>query len=216
MFYMYLDESGDLGFDFINRNGSKYFIVGILSVNSKSDRDKIAAAAKRTLKNKINHKRKTNVNELKGSRTSFDVKKYLFRRIETIDFKIHCLVLDKYALAKSFIDSHLTKDRIYNHAAKMLLDNVDLSAVDTSVSFVLDKCKTKKQIKEFNNSISSQIKAKLDLGVNLDIDHLNSDAELCLGVIDLFCYGIARKYEFNDVQWYEIFRDKISCEVLCK
>lgn len=30
--------------------------------------------------------------------------------------------------------------------------------------------------------------------------------------VDMFCYGIARKYEMKDEEWYQLFRDKIAVE----
>jgi hypothetical protein len=33
MLYLYLDESGDLGFDFVNKKPSKFFVVTILALN---------------------------------------------------------------------------------------------------------------------------------------------------------------------------------------
>ncbi|MBU1291133.1 DUF3800 domain-containing protein, partial [bacterium] len=34
MYYLYLDESGDLGFDLVNKNSSKFFTVCILLIKS--------------------------------------------------------------------------------------------------------------------------------------------------------------------------------------
>jgi hypothetical protein len=31
MIFLYLDESGDLGFDFVNKRPSKYFVVTVLA-----------------------------------------------------------------------------------------------------------------------------------------------------------------------------------------
>ncbi|MCP4482785.1 MAG: DUF3800 domain-containing protein [bacterium] len=39
--YIYLDESGDLGFDFSKEKTSKYFIITLLCVASKRSLDKI-------------------------------------------------------------------------------------------------------------------------------------------------------------------------------
>lgn len=35
MWYLYLDESGDLGFDFVNKKPSKFFTVSILKEKSR-------------------------------------------------------------------------------------------------------------------------------------------------------------------------------------
>ncbi|MEK6700308.1 MAG: hypothetical protein AABZ10_14850 [Nitrospirota bacterium] len=37
MLYLYLDESGDLGFDFFAKKPSKYFTVTVLAVSGKAE-----------------------------------------------------------------------------------------------------------------------------------------------------------------------------------
>jgi hypothetical protein len=216
--YLYLDESGDLGFDVVNRKGSKFFVISILAVSGKEQRDKIAAAVKRTLKNKLNNRKnkRRRVSELKGADTSFEVKQYFYNRIKDIDFKVYSLIIDKYSLAKTFFSSNFTKERLYNNASATLMEHIDFSLVGSSVNLVVDKCKNKKQIVEFNDSIRRLIEAKMNINVVLDIDHLSSEAEKCLGAADLFCYGMSRKYELHDSKWYEMFKDKIACEVFYK
>jgi hypothetical protein len=77
MWFLYLDESGDLGFDFVNKKPSRYFTVTILAVGSHSNNRAILKAVTKTLKRKLNKKRcKRVVYELKGSETNFKVKEY--------------------------------------------------------------------------------------------------------------------------------------------
>ena len=35
MLFLYLDESGDLGFDFVNKKPSRYFVVTVLAVQDR-------------------------------------------------------------------------------------------------------------------------------------------------------------------------------------
>ena len=44
MLYLYLDESGDLGFDFFAKKPSKYFTVTVMLVQGTENRKKIAKA----------------------------------------------------------------------------------------------------------------------------------------------------------------------------
>ena len=46
MWYLYLDESGDLGFDFVNKSPSKFFTIAILVLNSTNDNRKLIKAFK--------------------------------------------------------------------------------------------------------------------------------------------------------------------------
>ena len=72
MLYLYLDESGDLGFDFVNKNPSRYFTVAILVVRGKKENQLLLKTVKNIIKRKLNpkNKRKRIVSELKAAKTS--------------------------------------------------------------------------------------------------------------------------------------------------
>ncbi len=55
---IYLDESGDLGFDFVNKKPSQKFVITLLVCRNKGAVDAFKGAVRRTLKNKLNHKKK--------------------------------------------------------------------------------------------------------------------------------------------------------------
>jgi len=46
MWYLYLDESGDLGFDFINKKPSKFFTVTILAIRGQNNKQLLKAVCK--------------------------------------------------------------------------------------------------------------------------------------------------------------------------
>lgn len=59
MAYIFLDESGDLGFDFIKKKTSKFFIVTCLFTESKTPIEKIVKKTHSGLK--LKHKRRFGV-----------------------------------------------------------------------------------------------------------------------------------------------------------
>ena len=59
MAYIFLDESGDLGFDFKKKNTSKFFVITILFTTDKKSIEKVVKNAHATLKKK--HKQKGGV-----------------------------------------------------------------------------------------------------------------------------------------------------------
>jgi hypothetical protein len=65
MWYLYLDESGDLGFDFVNKRPSKFFTIAILAVSGIDGNRDITNAVKITIRRKLNpkHHRKRMVEE---------------------------------------------------------------------------------------------------------------------------------------------------------
>jgi hypothetical protein len=83
VYYLYLDESGDLGFDLVNKKSSKFFTVCILLIRNNDYKRKIVKSVKRTLRKKLNPKNKRNriVQELKGTFTTIEIKKYFYSKV---------------------------------------------------------------------------------------------------------------------------------------
>ena len=100
MWYLYLDESGDLGFDFVNKNPSKFFTVAILLVRGIENNRQLIKAVKLTLRRKLNPKkhRVRIVHELKGSSTTFKVKQYFYEQMKDVEFSIYAVTLNKKRL----------------------------------------------------------------------------------------------------------------------
>ena len=93
--FIFLDESGDLGFN-PNKNNSQHFTITLLVCEDKQVQDQIKKAVKRTLKNKINHKAKSRqVEELKGTSTSLEVKKYFCERMPEKGWSIYSITVFK-------------------------------------------------------------------------------------------------------------------------
>lgn len=203
MWYLYLDESGDLGFDFVNKKPSKFFTVAILAVQGGNNR-KLTKAVKITLRRKFKIKKR--VEELKGSKCPLTIKKYFYRQLKDIRFALYSITLNKIRVYERL---RKDKERVYNFMARQVLDQIPFNNADLRVEIIIDKSKTKKNIFEFNQYILRQIKSKFDPKVPLDIYHYDSKQSLGLQAVDLFCWGIFRKYEVNDNEWRDVFKDKI-------
>lgn len=78
---------------------------------------------------------------------------------------------------------------------------------------VVDKSKNKAEIEDFNQYLVNKLEGKLPLNVALNIYHENSKASAGLQAVDSFCWGIFRKYEHNDIEWYQHFVNKIVFEI---
>ncbi|MDR1997752.1 MAG: DUF3800 domain-containing protein [Candidatus Margulisbacteria bacterium] len=214
MWYLYLDESGDLGFDFKNKRPSKYFTITILCFQGTDLKNKLGYAAKKTLARKLNPKkhRKCIIEELKGAHTKLDIKKYLFNQIRDIDFSIYAVTLDKKRTLQYANDN---KARLYNYVAKLVLDQIPLENIDSSgIEFIIDRSKGKKEIVRFNSYIRQNLQSKIAPKTPLTILHENSRDDKCIQIVDLFCWGIFQKYENTRTDWLDIFKDKVLKENL--
>ena len=75
---------------------------------------------------------------------------------------------------------------------------------------ILDKSKSSYEIGEFNSYLLRQISGKLDPKVPLDIVHKISHEMPGLQAVDIFAWGIFRKYERKDSEWFDVFKAKIA------
>lgn len=60
MYYLFLDESGDLGFDLRKRGSSNYFVITFLLVKGNRERKALENAVERTIKSKVRKKEEKN------------------------------------------------------------------------------------------------------------------------------------------------------------
>ena len=168
---------------------------------------------KKTLKRKLNPKGKHRrmVKELKANATSFEVKEYFFRQLSGVRFGLYALTLNKDRL---YPELQKQKDRIYNYLARLILDQLPLENASDAVNLVLDQRKNRRERQEFNDYIKRELASRLPPGVRLRITHEDSVNNHCLQAVDLFCWGIFRKYEREDNLWFDLFQGKVRYHTL--
>lgn len=203
MWYLYLDESGDLGFDFVNKKPSKFFTICVLLVQGFEANRQICGAVKKTIKRKMNN---TNM-EIKGSKTSITVKKYFYNKVSNSDFKLYTLTLNKKRVYSSLVNE---KERVYNYIARLVIEKIPFEKAGVRVELIADRCKCKPEIEEFNSYIIRYVQSKLDPKVPLSIYHRTSHEDRGLQAVDVFTWGVFRKYEKKDIEWYSVYKDKIA------
>lgn len=207
---IFLDESGDLGFDFTKAKTTKKFVITLLVCETKDSIDGFKKAVRRTLKNKLNQK-KHKISELKGTKTTIAVKEYFYRQIPCDGWQIYTVVLNKRRVFDE-LQKTRSKKKLYNFLARFILEQIDLTSPGAAVTLVTDRCKNREEIKDFNNYLANQLDALLPLNVPLNIYHELSHEDTGLQAVDLFCWGIFRKYENNDMEWYKVYKEKIAYE----
>lgn len=212
MWYLYLDESGDLGFDFVNKRPSKFFTVSILVIRSVESNRNLIKGVKVTLRRKLNPKKSRTriVQELKGKDTNLDIKKYFYKQIDAVPFEIYAITLNKKRVFERLTRE---KSRVYNFIARQVIDKIPFEKNKSDrVELIIDKSKSKPEIREFNSYIRSQIQGRLNPEVAIDMYHWNSQENAGLQAVDIFCWGIFQKYERKNTDWFDCFKRKIELE----
>jgi hypothetical protein len=212
MLYLYLDESGDLGFDFISRQPSNNFTIAVLAVKGEEQNQAIANAIKVTLRRKAKTLRGPESGELKGSRSELQIKEYFYKKARATNFKVYAITLNKRHAYHYMLED---KGRVYNYIARMVLEKISFSDSRVRVILTVDKSKSKLEIADFNEYIIAHIKSRLDPHIPLEIFHRRSHETLQLQAADLFAWGIFRKHERGDKEWYDFFKEKIGFDGVC-
>lgn len=91
-----------------------------------------------------------------------------------------------------------------------MIDKVPFPSNLQHVNLVLDRCKNAEEVKDFNHYIEQHLQGKLPLPVPLYISHESSQENLCLQAVDLFCWGVARKWRYNDDEWFKEYVKKVK------
>lgn len=207
---IFLDESGDLGFNFSKMGTSKVFVISLLVCHDLKTLDSFKHAVKRTLKNKVNHKKK-NECELHAHKTSLEVKKYFFKQLPQNGWGVYSYILNKRRVYK-YLTTPQGKHRLYNFISGQLLKKISFGSSIGKVNLVIDRSKAPSEVAEFNEYLENQIESKIPLSAVLNISHLKSEASPGIQAIDLFSWGVYRKYSLEDKEWYNVFKDKIIFE----
>lgn len=208
MWHLFLDESGDLGFRFDETDCSRYLTIAVLAVSQPSATKAIRSAVKKTLKRKVNggkKGRKRPEEELKGTDTAIEVKKYFYRLIEGERFGIYAMTLNKRRVFEELQGPAKTKDRLYNFVAARVVGQLPFHLAPDAVNLTVDRSKGKLGIKDFDSYIETHLHGQLDPRAKLFINHRDSKEDLGLSAADLFSWGVFRRRERDDSEWYDVF-----------
>ena len=211
--YIFLDESGDLGFELSKPGTSQHFVITLLLIATQDAQRGIEKAIERTIRNKIRKGKKGKIVtlELKGTNTSLEVKQYFYRQVTEFDFALYTIILPKQHMDDSWATE---QERLYNDIARRILEQLPLHVTTDRVMLMLDKRKSQADQRALNQYLSLRLRERLPRNIPLEIFSVSSDESRGIQAVDLFCWGIYRKYEVSDLTWYHAFAPKIRAETL--
>lgn len=206
MAYIFLDESGDLGF---KKSSSKWFIFTIAIVSDHRLLERVVKKIWRPLKKK--HKK---LGELHAYRADDITRTRMLQKLNELkDLKVLCIILNK---KKVHIDLQNQKNYLYNYTANILLDRLHSSATiksDEQINLFIDRKDTKKRLREnFTRYLAGEMtnRGRKRFSVALHTSYENKS----LQAVDFISWAIFRKYERGDYEFYEIIKSKITDERL--
>jgi len=200
--YVYLDESGDLGF---GQGGTKYFTIAFVVAENPVP---FRRCVKRV---KIKHHIPRDV-ELKGNTTRALIKKDLLGRFMKLDMEVHAITVKK-----KNVEPKLRRDTniLYNYMVGLsLVERILEEPVNARVVINVDR-RIIAITSGFNFNEYLRYKIWYEgerRDINLEIQHLDSHEAYAIQGIDVICNSIFKKYNSNNYRLFNIIQGKVKSD----
>lgn len=192
--YLYIDESGDLGF---SDRSSKVLVISALLVNDMKPLDRIIKNMRR---NKF-RKELMGASEIKANKSSSEMRKYMIRKLnQTSDVSAFHNILLKPGLPKLFHE--INKDQLYDFISGNLAEQIVIDGSDIEIR--VDKSKGKQLLRDdFNTIFVERLKEDSTIG-RLEIHHSQSEAFTGLQFADLLAWSVFQKYSRGNTEYTDL------------
>lgn len=210
--YVFVDESGDLGF---SEKSSPFFTLGY-AIMLDDDSKFIENKTRRLRKNMNRSKKITGMQEFKFSNDSDTTKIRFLNKIVNFDLKIGTVVVSKDSVKQELKNN---KTLLYNYiAVHEIIDTIigqylkPLSPYN-HIHYTIDK-NTSISVDDFNEYCEGKIESlarprKFVGDIETSISHLDSKSHSCLQVADYVAGAISAKFTRNEPKYYDMIKHKI-------
>jgi len=202
---VYLDESGDLGFDLTKTATSRYFIVTALVCSTAKPIDK-------AVKKIISGFSKTEIRSHNGYLHAFHEKpatrRKLLGMLAGLDIGIVVLVLDKRRIFTDIADEpHV----LYNTIVNMLMNRLVAqpgAATPEPMRLIASQRETRGVLNhQFVDYLVDHVVTPP--GVDLSVEVVHMSKEKGLQAVDLISWSFFRKYEHNDPTYVRLVAQRV-------
>ncbi len=211
MAYVYIDESGDLGF---TPKGSRYFIITGIKIDNEQT-NLMFKRIPRRIRQKVLKKKEKKLGELKFSNCSTLIRERFLKRIAELSIDIYAVIIEK-RLTSASLQNNLPV--LYNYLLKILLEK-PLSMINRKerLRICLDKAMSSAQRENFETYVKTEFLSLFQRLPEVTISHELSEQNECLQVTDFVCGAFGYKYNTarlsGDCSRYtEIIKEKVRVE----
>ena len=199
--YVYLDESGDLGF---GQGGSRYFTVAFVIMENP-------VPFRRCVKKvKIRHNIPRDV-ELKGNTTRTFIKEELLSRFAGLEIEVHAITAKK---ANVQLKLRRNTNILYNYMVGLsLAERILTEKTDTKVSINIDRRVISVPALQIEDYLKSKVWLECKRSdIDLEIHHLDSHQAYAIQGIDIICNSVFKKYNSNNYKLFNIIQSKVKSD----
>lgn len=205
MAYIYMDESGDLGFN-MNYWNSKYFLITFLISNSEDD---VIIVMKNVYKWMAWKKLKRKWSFFHSNKESVQSVKRALDLASRRDFVIVSLIVNKQNVPYEYKkNQHI----LYNNAVKELLFQCEKRGYINSrwpVHFIASRKETNKYL---NNKFIETVKSAVSRLIKFDVKIKSPESSKWLELVDAISFSLFQKYEKSNFDLYSVIKNKIILE----
>lgn len=194
MTYLYIDESGDLGF---GKHGSSYFVLTCIKIDDERVHQSFCRIPKKVRQRKLSKKHKR-LAELKFSNSSDAIRNDFLRRVAALDVEIYAVVIPK---EKTNNELQNNLPILYNYLIKILLEKPPTRIKsDLHLMICLDRAMSLWQRQNFEAYVKTEFLSIIRKLPKVEILHENSQQNPCLQVADFVCGAFGYKYNTAQLQ----------------
>jgi flagellar biosynthesis component FlhA len=203
MTYLFLDESGDLGFNPKKKN-SKYFVITVLFASDKKLLESVVKKIHKNLRKKV---KRLSGGVLHAVKEKPVTRKRLLKLLADKEISIMTIYLNKANVYTKLQDE---KHVLYNYVTNILLDRIMTKHLggNKEITVIASKRETNKFLNDnFKNYLENQVANKHKKIITIEIKRPSE--EKALQAVDFACWAIFRKYEIGDEEYYSLIKKKI-------
>lgn len=194
MNYIYIDESGDLGFTL---RSSDYFVIVAVKLTDEKTNTSYCRILKKVRERGLK-KKFMETGELKFSNSSDYIRKAFLQRVAKFNLSIYALIIRKEFTK---IDLRENVRVLYNYLVKILLEKV-LIEVNKKEKLIIciDKCIPFSKIENFETYIQTEFLSIYSVLPKFSINHESSVQNEGLQVTDFVCGAFGYKYNTKNLE----------------
>ena len=198
LWYMYIDESGDLGY---SRGCSSFIVISALLIKNPAMLDRII---KRMRRNKFKKELKK-ADEIKANKSSKDLIRHMLVKLNEVkDVKVFHVILEKRKLYSHYLKNN--KHKQYNFIAGKLAKNIVLQGVDVEIR--IDKSKGKQFLREeFNKYFERNLRENSSI-YKISIHHSYSHSWSGLQFADVLAWSAYQKVCHNNFEFIDLIENQ--------
>ena len=205
--FIFIDLSGDFNFNPVD---SRYLIVGMLVVQTDRERRQVDRAVERALRQRKKKMRAKGRSELKGATSSMRIKQQFWKQVRNVRCQFYVLMVEKAAIPAGLQND---PDALYEEVVLAALKLVPVEQASMRVIVTMDHDKPVAIHQALNQTIARELQGRVPPNTPVEVYDRRSHESKGLQAVDTLTWGVFRKYERGDTEWYDVFRLVISAEV---